>query len=178
MTFGEISLVFYFVFVVLVVLRLRQIGVKLFDLSVFAVNTGVICWLLFLFRFLSPDEYAAHGLRVSNDSWIPWCCLLLSVLLIPVTVLGVVRGARSRHNNDVTPDERMAALQSARRRYPRAIVTLIIGAPWLIFIGGKTFGYLHSHFLLIALGIGTSAVLGWIVLVLIKQWHRQNGAAP
>ena len=176
MTNGEVILICYVAVVTLGVLRMRK-GMSVFDLLVFAVNTGVIFWLLFLYGFLSSGENGAWVLSEPSDSWILWCCGLLSVLLIPATIRGIALGA-TLQQKEVTPDERMAALQSLRSRYPRAVVTLILGAFWMIFIGRHTFGYLRSHSWLITLGIAASVGFGWIILALVKRWPRHKGTMP
>ncbi len=163
-------LVVYVALVALATLRARQDGTKVFYLVAFAVNTAAICWLLFLFGFLSSGEYVAQGLRAPGHSWLPWGCLFLAVLLMPITIIGLARGERSQHH-EMTPDEQKAALEEVRRRYPGATATLIIGVFWMVFIGEGTFGYFRSHVWLIVLGIVASAALGWIIVTLIN--HRR-----
>jgi hypothetical protein len=96
MSFGMV-LIFYVAFVALVVLLTRRRGTKLFYLLAFAVNTAAICWLLFLFGFLTSDEHVARGLGAPSDSWLPRGCVFLAVLLIPFTIVGLARGERSGH---------------------------------------------------------------------------------
>jgi hypothetical protein len=67
-------------------------------------------------------------------------------------------------------------LQEAKRRYPAATATLIIGVFWMVFIGEGTFGYLRSHFWPIMLGMGASAALGWIIVTLINRRLPHKGA--
>ena len=176
MTFGSFVLISYVVFVLLMARRMRQLGIQVFDFVVFAVNFGAIVWLLFLFWLMSSDDIAGQGLRASNNSWIPWICLLLAVMLIPSTIFCAVRGARSRRN-DSMPEDLRAGIEAARKGYPQAILTLIIGASWLIFIGSKTFLYLHSHLLPIILGIGASIGFGWVVVALVGRSRRHGGVA-
>jgi peptidoglycan/LPS O-acetylase OafA/YrhL len=90
--------------------------------------------------------------------------------------LGGVLGLIARHRNDgmqSTPDERIAALSEVRRRYPAAVVTLIILMVWMIVIRSETFGDLRSHFWLVVLGLGASVGLLWAVPALIRRrWHK------
>jgi heme A synthase len=71
----------------------------------------------------------------------------------------------------MTPEEREEALEQVRRRAPANTAILIIAVFWMVFIGEGTFGYLRSHFWMIVLGIGASAVVGWIAVTLIN--HRR-----
>ena len=170
-------LVVYVSLVGLATLRAKQSGTKVFYLLAFAVNAATICWLIFLFRLLTSDEQVAGGIARSGDSWLPWGCLALAVLLIPVSIVSLARGERSGQH-EMTPEERKEALEEIRRRAPANAAVLIIAVFWMVFIGEGTFGYLRSHFLMIALGIGASAVVGWIVVTLIN--HRRlshKGAA-
>lgn len=170
-------LVVYVALVGLAALRARQSGTKVFYLLAFAVNAAAICWLLFLFRFLTSDEHVARGIAESGNSWLPWGCLALVVLLIPVSIVSLVRGERSGQR-EMTPEERKKALEEVRRRAPANTAFLIVAVFWLVFIGEGTFGYFRSHFWMIMLGIAASAALGWIVVTLIN--HRRlshKGAA-
>ncbi len=170
-------LVVYVALVGLAAVRARQSGTKVFYLLAFAVNAAAICWLLFLFKFLTFDEQVARGIAGSGNSWLPWGCLSLAVLLIPVSIVSLVRGERSGQH-EMTPEERKEALEEVRRRAPANTAILIIIVFWMVFIGEGTFGYFRSHFWLIVLGIAASAVVGWIVVTLIN--HRRlshKGAA-
>jgi hypothetical protein len=170
-------LVVYVALVGLATVRARHSGTKIFYLLAFAVNAAAICWLLFLFRFLTSDGQVALGIAGSGNSWLPWGCLALSVLLIPVSIVSLVRGERSGQH-EMTPEERKEALEEVRRRAPANTAILIIAVFWMVFIGEGTFGYLRSHFGAIILGIAASAGLGWIVVTLIN--HRRlshKGAA-
>jgi hypothetical protein len=89
----------------------------------------------------------------------------------------MVRGGPSERIR-ITPEERETAIQAVRGQYPRAVVELIIGASWLIFLGGRNFGYLQSHLGLIIAGIGASTGFGWIVTLLIKKWLSHNSTTP
>jgi len=180
MTIWEIFIcAFYLVTVLLGTVRMRRLGVALFDLLVFAVNAGAIAWLLFLYISFPSEEHAPR-LLAPHDSWIPWCCLLLAVLLIPTTIRSMVRAVRvtQREWPAITPKEQAAAIQALTRQNARTAVTLVIGTFWLVFLGGKTFGYFLSHSWLILLGIGASAAVGWIIVTLMN--HRNpppKGAA-
>ncbi len=132
---GEFTLICYLIFAVLGILRMRQFGKNLPDLLTFVGHTTIFFWLLFLFMFLSSDQYVARGLHTSNESWMSWPCLLLSGLLIPIMIRDMVRGGPSERIR-ITPEEREAAIQAVRGQYPRAVVELIICASWLIFLGG------------------------------------------
>lgn len=96
MTFGEVILIAYVPLVLVGVWRMRQIGIKPFDLFVFIGNTGACVWLLFLFSFLSSDEHTARGVHTPSDRWIPWGCLLVSALFYPITIRGIILSLRSR----------------------------------------------------------------------------------
>jgi len=163
----------YVTLVILMARRMRRMGAELFDLFAFAVNTGTIAWLVFLYMSFLSDELPVERLRLLHDSWIPWGCLTIAVLLIPGTIRSALLGVRRQQDN-LTSEERLAARRTIRRQLPRTAVTLIIGASWLIFLGGRTFGYDRSHLWLILLGIGASAGLAWIVVALIERGQRQN----
>jgi|SRR5580704_9062805 hypothetical protein len=165
--------IFYIVILTFGILGAWQRGTRPFYLLAYAANLAATCWLLFLFGALS-SEY--RGLT-QPDPWMRWVCFLIGVLLIPVTVVGLVRGERARHR-EMADDERKAALEEMRRRYPAATAILVIAVFWMVFIGEGTFGYFRSHFWLIVLGIAASVVVGWIVVTLIN--HRRlshKGAA-
>lgn len=163
-------LVVYIVLVALATVRARQSGTKLFYLLAFAVNAATICWLLFLFKFLTSDEGVARGIAGSGNSWLPWGCLALAVLLIPVSIVSLARGERSGQH-EMTPEERKEALEEIRKRAPANTAILIIAVFWMVFVGEGTFGYFQSHLWLIALGVAGSTVAGWIVVTLIN--HRR-----
>jgi hypothetical protein len=173
MTFSMI-VILYVALVGLGIFRARQRGTKIFYLVAFAVNAAATCWLLFLFKFFSSTQYLIRGLQGPSALWISWVCLLLSVLLIPVTIIGLVRGEGSQHH-DVISDERMSLLRAAKRQDPAATVTLTIVVFWMVFIGDGTFGYFRSHFWLLILSVGVSAGLGWIVVILVHRWQRRDG---
>src|SRR5580700_10336099 len=67
-------------------------------------------------------------------------------LMIPCAVastgfLGGVLGLIARRRTEATtstPEERVVALREVRRRYPAAVVTLIILMVWVIVIRGET----------------------------------------
>jgi hypothetical protein len=164
-------LVVYVALVGLATVRARQSGTKVFYLLAFAVNAAAICWLLFLFRFLTSDEHVAREIAGSGNSWLPWGCLALAVLLMPVSIVSLVRGERSGQH-EMTPAEREQALEEVRRRAPANTAVLIIAVFWMVFIGKGTFGYLRSHFWLIMLGIAASVALGWIVVTLVNHRRR------
>jgi hypothetical protein len=170
MTLSGITLLCYLAFLLVGLLRMRRFGAKPADLLTFVCHLSVFFWLIFLFVFLSSEEYLSRGLRAPNDSWMPWSCLLLGVLLLPVMVRDMARGMRAR-GHDPTTEERDAAFQALRRQYPGAGVTLIVGAAWLIFLSGRTFGFFLSHIWLIVLSIGASVAVGWIIVRLIN--HRR-----
>ena len=170
-------LILYVVLVGLAILRARRSGTKLFYLLAFSVNAAAVCWLLFLFRFLTSNEHVARGIAGSGNSWLPWGCLALAVMLIPVLIVSLVRAERSGQH-EMTAGKRKEALEGIRRRAPANTAILIIAIFWIVFIGEGTFGYFRSHFWLIILGIAASAALGWIVVTLIN--HRRlshKGAA-
>jgi hypothetical protein len=163
----------YLTLVILVAFRMRRVGVNLFDFFVFAVNAGAIAWLIFLYMWL--DEHSE--LDTLPHSWIFGGCLLIAGLLVPAMIRGIVLAALPKQDN-LTAEERAEALQIVRRRYPRALVTFTIGLAWMVFLGGKRFGYFLSHSWVILLGIAASAVVGWIIVALIN--HRRlsdKGAA-
>jgi hypothetical protein len=177
MTIWELFIcTFYLVTVLLGAVRMRRLGVRFFDLLAFAVNTGAIAWLLFLYISFRSDEHAAR-LLAPHDSWIPWCCLLLAVLLIPTTIRGMVRAvlATQQEGPAISPKEQAAAIQALTTQNARTTVTLVIGTFWLVFLSVRTFGYFLSHFWQIFFGVGASAGFGWIVVLLIKRW-QQHGA--
>jgi heme A synthase len=163
-------LVVYIAVVGLATVRARQSSTKVFYLLAFAVNAAAICWLFFLFRFLTSDEDIVRGIAGSGNSWLPWGCLALALLLIPVSIVSLARGERAGQH-EMTPEERKEALEQVRRRAPANTAILIISVFWMVFIGEGTFGYLRSHLWMIVLGIGASAVVGWIAVTLIN--HRR-----
>jgi hypothetical protein len=143
--------------------------VNLFDFFVFAVNAGAIAWLVFLYMWLGERS----ELDIPHQPWISGGCLLMAGLLIPAMIRGIVLAALPKQDT-LTAEERAAALRIVRGRYPKALVTFTIGLAWMVFLGGKTFGYLMSHFWLILSGVGASAGIGWMVLFLIDR-HQQHG---
>src|SRR5258708_37353217 len=89
---GEFTLICYLIFAVLGILRMRQFGKNLPDLLTFVGHPSIFFWLLFLFMFLSSDEYVARGLHTSNESWMSWSFLLLRGLFIPIMIRVMVHG--------------------------------------------------------------------------------------
>lgn len=168
MTLGTL-LMLYVVILAIGILGARQRGTNVFHLLAYAVNLASTFWLLFLFWSLSSEQPYALAL-LQGVSWIRWVCLFLAVSLIPVTVVSLARGERSRQR-EMTSEERKVAVQEMRKRYPASMATLVIAVFWIVFIGEGTFEYFRSHFWLIILGLATSVALGWIVVMLIK--HRR-----
>jgi hypothetical protein len=122
MTLGMI-VILYVVVLVLGIVPARQRGTRLFSLLAYATNLAATCWLLFLFGVLSTEQHAAQELP-QGDSWMRWLCLVFGVLLTPVTIVSLVRGDRSRQP-ELTTEERNAAVEEMRRRYPASIAILV-----------------------------------------------------
>jgi hypothetical protein len=153
---SEIILIIYLVVVVLAALRMRQIGVKLFDLLAFVVNVSAIAWLLFLYIVLSSEQGA-------QGWWVPWGCMLLSVLLIPITIRGIALGIKLR--NDVKP---MSHVQGFARldknRYLNTELPLLV--IWFVLYQRAPF---RSHIWLTLLCGVVSAALVAAILALVSR---------
>jgi hypothetical protein len=104
-----------------------------------------------------------------------WLMILLAV--VSTGLLGGVLGLLARRRSDArpsTPDERIVALREVKKRYPAAIVTLIILMVWMIVIRGETFGELRSHFWLVVIGLGASVGFLWAIPALIRRWWQNS----
>jgi hypothetical protein len=114
----------------------------------------------------------SHSEPFRSHFWLMILCAVAST-----GFLGGVLGLIARRRNDgtpSTPDERIAALSEVKRRYPEAVVTLIILMVWMIVIRGETFGDLRSHFWLVVLGLGVSVGFLWAVPALVRRWWHNS----
>jgi len=113
----------------------------------------------------------SHSEPFRSHFWVMILCAVVST-----GFLGGVIGLIVRRDDAApsTPDERIAAINKAKRRYPAAVVTLIILMVWMIVIRGETFRDLRSHLWLVVLGLGASAGLLWAVPALIRRWWQNS----
>jgi len=130
------------------------------------LNVGAVFWLLFLFLYMSRGE--VKEARSVPPQVVAWACYAIALLLIVPTILGMARAVQEQAKLP-SVEERASALRQARRRYPRAALTFIIGLAWMLFIGNSTFGFLRSHAWFILGGIAASVLFGWAVLEVIRR---------
>jgi hypothetical protein len=143
-----------------VVVRMRRLGISKFGILAFGLNTVTVLWLAFLFRW-------APGSLLPMNSVVRWGCLILALLFIPSTIIGLTRD-RTRSATDA---RRKGTEHSSRTAILQALLTLLLGGFWLVFIGTSTFGFLRMHRWSVLLGITGSFLLGFALVVAFRE-HR------